>query len=352
MSTITMTPKEIVLTALDRKLPPRLPAAPFGAGVWTIYRSGTTFKNLSTDPATMIATILKIHKEFQQDIVFCGSGYNNLYVGALGGTIKFREVGAPDLVEPMIKDKADIAKLDLDRVDHDPVVNTIREATRAVKKTIGDTTLVTMTCWGPFTMGAQLYEVERYMRAIAKDKQSVFAVNDFAVEFIKRVYKPLIDDGTLEMVTISDPTVSGDLCSFKQFREFSLPYTKKLVEWLKEKGVRSLLHVCGDTTKSLDSFAETGADCISLDHKVDIGIAKEKLGDKMCIAGNINPVHVLDQGDEERVRTYLTECIQKVGKVGYAGYIAMPGCDNPPTVPDANMKLFFKIAKEWKINGD
>jgi len=344
-----MTPKEIVFTALDRKVPPRLPVAPFGGGVWTIFRSGTTFKELSTDVDTMTATILKIHKEFQQDIVFSGSGFNNLYVGALGGTIKFREVGAPDLVEPMIKDRSDIDKLDLDKVDHDPVVNTIREATRNIKKAIGDETLVTMTCWGPFTMGAQLYEVERYMRAIAKDKESVHAVNEFAVEFIKRIYEPLIDDGTMEMVTISDPTVSGDLCSFRQFKEFSLPYTKRLVEWLKEKGVRSLLHVCGDTRKSLEFFAETGADCVSLDAKVDIKEAKEKIGDRICISGNINPVHVLDQGDEARVREFTEETLKKVGEVGFGGYISMPGCDNPPSVPDENMKLFFKISKEWDI---
>lgn len=92
-----------------------------------------------------------------------------------------------------------------------------------VKEEIGDECVVTVTSWGPFTLAAQLMGVEQMMRATFKNKDLVRATCSFAVKMLQAIYEPLIEDGTLEMISMADPTASGDLISRKQFENFALP---------------------------------------------------------------------------------------------------------------------------------
>lgn len=340
-----MNSKEIVFKAMEMGKPPRVPVAPFGCGVWTIHRSGTTFKALSQDPERMANTNLEIYRKFKPDIVYVGSGYNNLHAAALGGRIVFREIGAPDLEDPYVDSIEDIQKLDLSRIPSDPVIQTIWKAARMVKAQIGDEAVVTVTAWGPFTLAGQLMGVEKMMRATFKNKELVKATCDFAVKMIQAIFTPLVDDGTIPMITMADPTASGDLISRKQFEAFALPPLQQMSEWAKQKGVKILLHICGDTNNRLDLFGQTGVDCISLDHKVELSKAKAEIGNKMCIAGNVNPVVVLDRGSVSEVSEVVNRCLE-VGAPG-GGFILMPGCDHPPSVPDDNLRTFYELAKNY-----
>lgn len=74
-----MNSKEIVFSAMELGKPSRVPVAPFGCGVWTIHRSCTTFMELSQDPGRMAQTNMDIYRKFKADIVYAGSGYNNLH---------------------------------------------------------------------------------------------------------------------------------------------------------------------------------------------------------------------------------------------------------------------------------
>lgn len=345
-----MKSKDIVFAAMEMKDPERVPVAPFGSGVWTIHRSGTTFRELSTDADRMAKTNIDIYNKFKPDIVYVGSGFNNLHAAALGGTIVFREIGAPDLENPYIAELADIEKLDLNKIPKDQVIQTIWEAARKVKAEIGNDVVVTITAWGPFTLAAQLVGVETFMRSTFKNKDLVKATCEFASEMIKRVFEPLIDDGTVDLLSLADPVASGDLVSRKQFERFAIPPLKLFTEWAHKKGKKVLLHICGDTNNRLDLFPETGADCISLDHKVDLAQAKIKIGNKICIAGNLDPVSILDRATVDDVKKLAYECLD--AGAGGGGFILMPGCDHPPSVPDDNLRAFYDSARNYKSSND
>ncbi|MEJ2314929.1 MAG: uroporphyrinogen decarboxylase family protein, partial [Nitrospirota bacterium] len=115
----------------------------------------------------------------------------------------------------------------------------------------------------------------------------------------------------------------------------------------KSKDAHTLVHICGNTTDRVELMPETGASCISLDHKTDMGKAKETLHGKMCFAGNVDPVAVMLQGTPEQVETTCKGIIEKVGTDG--GFVLMPGCDIPPTVPYENIQTFIRTAREWKL---
>ena len=342
-----MKPKEVIIKAFEGGRPERVPVTLFGAGMWSIHRYGSTFKDLSLDAEKMTDMLVKMSDVLLCDMVYAGSGYNNFHAAALGGSIKFREIGAPDLEQHLVSSEADLDKLNLAGIDSNNVINEVKKSLKATKAKIGNEYVVTLTAWGPYTLGARLVGEETMMKATFKQPAFVAKVVDFATDLLIHLYEPLVSDGTLDVISLADPTASGDLISKKQFERFALPYLKKFTDWAKSKNAHTLVHICGNTTDRLDLFPQTGASCISLDHKTDIAKAKEALHGKMCFGGNVDPVKIMLQGSVQDVENSCKHVIQTAGTDG--GFVLMPGCDIPPTVPYENIQKFIQVAREWKL---
>lgn len=342
-----MTSRDTIIKAFEGGKPDRVPVSLFGGGMWSIKAFGSSFKDLSRDAGRMSEMLVAMSAKLMCDIVYAGSGYNNFHASALGGRIKFREIGAPDLEEPIIAAAEDIQKLDLSGIDRDEVITTVRQALKDAKSRIGNEYLLTMTAWGPYTLAARMVGEEKMMKATFKKPDLVHKVTDFATDLLIHLYEPLVSDGTIDMLSIADPTASGDLISRKQFETYALPYLKKFTDWAKSKNAHTLVHICGNTTDRLDLFPMTGASCISLDHKTDIAKARELLHAKMCFAGNVDPVNIMLNGSVGDVESSCRRVIETAGTDG--GFVLMPGCDIPPTVPYENIQKFIQTARDWKL---
>ncbi len=347
---MAMTPRETILKAFELGKPERVPVTLFGGGMWSIKDYGTTFEELAGNAAKMADMCCAEAEKIRSDVVYVGSGYNNFHAAALGTAfgvgMKYREIGAPDLTEHFVHSEEDIGKLNIADVHKHPVVKTVMEATRLVKQRIGNKYLVTMTCWGPFTLAARFVGEEAFMKYTFKKPAFVEKMIDFCADLLIHLYEPLVADGTLECLSIADPTASGDLINPKQMERFAVPPLKKMSDWAKSKKVHTILHICGNTSDRLDLFLKTGCSTIFFDQKVDIAKAKEVLGGKMCFGGNIAPVHVLLNKTPAEVEAACREVIEIAAKDG--GFILVPGCDIPPTIPFENIKVFHDVALNWK----
>lgn len=339
-----MKPKDSIFAAFERKETSTVPTTIFGGGVWTIRHWGKQFGEMIVDPHVYAEMIIKTNEELHSPIVYVGSGYNNYLAAAVGGKIKERPRGAPDLEEPIIVESADeLDDLDVEMIENDPVIQNIREAARIVANQIGDEVVVTVTAWGPFTLAGQMFDVEKFMKATYKKKAEVHKTLKFATELIMQFYKPLLEERVIPLMSIADPTGSGDLISNRAFRTFSLPYLQPLIAWGTEHDTYTWLHICGDTTEKLESIAETGAHCFSLDYKVDLAVAKRRIGDIVCLAGNVDPVSALHQGDPEKVRTESEACVAAAAEGG--GFILTSGCDLPPSISMENLQAMLAVGQ-------
>jgi len=111
----------------------------------------------------------------------------------------------------------------------------------------------------------------------------------------------------------------------------------------KEYGAKTLLHICGDSSKVLDLYAQTGADIIEVDHKVDLALARRIVGDRACVIGNVDPVTVLLQGTPESVRAASEGCLE----AGHGrGYVLGSGCVVPRITPIENVKAMVQVARD------
>jgi len=342
-----MTPKEAILKTLNGERTERVPVALVGGGMWSSHHYGVTFEELSGNASLMSDMLVKMSNTLRSDIVYAGSGYPNFPVAALGGRIKFREIGTPDLEGPLITSEEDLEQLDISRIDKDPVITAIRRAYDMTRLQIGAEYVVTMTSWAPFTLAARFMGEEVMMKAVFKKPAFVEKALELATQVLIRFYAPLLRDRGLDVILLGDPTASGDLISKIQFAKFVVPHLKKFTDWARDRGAYTIVHICGNTTDRLELFPLTGAGCISLDHKTDMAKAKEVLHGTMCFAGNVDPVKILLQGSPKDVGDACKRVIETAGTDG--GFILMPGCDIPPTVPYENIRAFIQVARDWKL---
>jgi uroporphyrinogen decarboxylase len=312
------------------------------AGAWNLNQSGLTLEQaLTVGPQRIAEVIAKTNEVVGCDIVWPGSGYHNLAIRGIGGRIKFRLKGTPDVQEPLLRDHWTDAPPVTKRVREDEGIRVLVEAARLLSRSIGDHTVVGTSQWAPFTLGGLAYGVENLMRNIHKDPAAVHAVMEFATELCFDYLEPFIDAG-VSMISLADPTASGDLISRAQFIEFSLPYLQRVAARIRARGVWVTVHICGNTTNRLDRIPEAGADIMSVDYKVSLGDARRILDGKIAFAGNLNPVAIMQKETVQGVAAAAREAIRLAGAT--RGYLLMPGCDIPPSVPIENVRTMVETA--------
>jgi len=346
-----VTSKEIIGKVIKLERTPRLPVSLLSAGAWTLNQGGLTLEQaLDAGPQRIAETIAATNEKVGCDIVWPGSGYHNLAIRGIGGRIKFRVKGTPDVQEPVLGSDWAADRIDTKRVRADAGIGALVEAAGLLSKSIGGTTVVGTSQWAPFTLGGLAYGVEKLMRAIYKDKAAVHAVMEFSSELCFDYLEPFIDAG-VAMISLADPTASGDMISREQFIEFSFPYLKRVADRIRARGVWVIVHICGNTTNRLDRIPETGAQIMSVDYKVALSDARRILDGKIVFAGNLNPETIMQKETAEGVAAASRDAIGKaLSQSGAAaGYILMPGCDIPPSVPIENVKTMVQTAHAYPL---
>jgi uroporphyrinogen decarboxylase len=336
---MSMTPKEVVRAVTAFQEPDRLPLFISARGVIRRQRGVTVEQLYHTLPEEQARSGMDIMRRYGGDLI--AAGYDGtLAVKALGGNVAFRSRGAPDVLEPLIRDTADLDKIDPGRIKKDYYYQVDYEVSKQLIALAGEEYFVSTGFWGPFTQAGLLLGTESLMRKCLKDKNAVRDLLDFCVELLKICSEDIIDLGT-GIGSLAEPTASKDMISRKVFEELALPYLKKVCDWYASKNQLITLHICGDIADRLDLMPETGANILSLDYKVSMKTAAETLGGKMVIAGNADPVDVIMTGSEETVRSAYMKILEEVEGVPY---VLMAGCAIPSKTPLANLKVMRDIA--------
>ena len=342
-----MTGKELFIAAITAGKPARPVVSVFSGGAWTYNRLGYTLEQILGQPELAARCIVETNRLVESDAVWTGSGFNNLPIQGLGGTLRFRAKGAPEAAVPLLATAADCDRFDAAALADDPQIRGLWETAALVDRAIGEETLVGGSGWGPFTLAAQMYGTERLMLGMYKDPGAVRAVLDFALEVSVRYYRGYIDRGA-RIISIGEPTASGDMISRRHFEEFFLPILARFTGQLRQSGAFNLLHICGNISDRLDLIPGSGVDLLSVDYKVELARVREVLGTRLAFAGNVNPVAVLEQGTPDRVAAAARDCLAAGGCEG--NFVLLPGCDLAPGTPLDNVRTFIETGKTYAFN--
>jgi len=342
-----MTHAERIIKTVNLETADRVPFALLSSGTWCIVSNGSNLQEaLSLPPETVARWLYDGYTAADSDLSWGGSGYNNIVVEALGGKIKWRKNGTPDVTEALFTPDAGTDAYDHTVIRKNPKIQRLYEITRLLVEKENGNRLVGGSLWGPFTLAGLLLGADALMKNIYKDRALIEKTLSFTTELYLTYIQGYIDVGA-KTVLMAEPSASGDMISKKHFREVALPYIKEAFRRLSDKGVILILHICGNVSDRLDLIAESGVDIMSLDYKVDLALARDAFDGKIAFSGNLNPVSVVQSGTKEEIARETVNGIEKVGSG--RPYIVMPGCDIPPSTPLENLKLISKTVREYKF---
>lgn len=118
---------------------------------------------------------------------------------------------------------------------------------------------------------------------------------------------------------------------------------KKLAHAVHRAGAGYIIHCCGNARFSLEKMADTGADVLSLD-KVDLAEAKEKVGNRAALMGNIK-LKTLVYGNPTDVELECRDAIEKASNGG--GYLLSGGYIYPAKTPLQNVRKLIEAAEKY-----
>ena len=115
------------------------------------------------------------------------------------------------------------------------------------------------------------------------------------------------------------------------FERYILPYVKELIDGLDRKGIPVIYFVKNGGTM-LELVKEAGADVLGLDWHVNLGKARDIIGDKIAVQGNLDPTVLYAP------KPYIEKEVQRIldENAGRPGFIFNLGHGILPTVPPEN----------------
>ena len=140
--------------------------------------------------------------------------------------------------------------------------------------------------------------------------------------------------------------VSDEFFSNKQFEEFVWPYWKQAMDKTYELGYEIIsMFFEGKRDKQLHYFTQFPRRSMLIRFaETDIFRAKEMLGDKACIMGNV-PIAMLQVASPSAVEEYCKKLIEKVGKNG--GFILRCSTDFTQEAKPENVKVMIDSVKKY-----
>jgi [methyl-Co(III) methanol/glycine betaine-specific corrinoid protein]:coenzyme M methyltransferase len=253
---------------------------------------------------------------------------------ALGASIDFvenREFVFPQIAKPLF---ASTKYLNSGYFESADFVNKGRiplacEAIRLIKEDIGQGAVIGGMIPGPYTLLLFLIEPGGLFAEMKREPRLVADALYQLASFLAQVGVAYRNAGA-DFITIHDMGGSPGFIGPAKYEQFVYPAQKLLITELPAPRV---LSVCGNTNKSIELLAQTGADAVSVDQTNDLAASRKILTDTLLF-GNIDPVGTLWQGDEG----YITEAVRGANEAGVDA--VWPGCDLVPQTSIENLKAF------------
>ncbi len=338
-----MTPKERIVAFSKGEEIDRIICVP-DMGVTMAPFIGVTARDYYHSAQLMADLEIALFKRLRHDGVSISTSLRGV-AEAMGSKVGYPEYGISYLIEPAINSIDEIESLKVVDPLKDGNLPTLLEAIKLTRDALMDKVDVGAAMSGPFSVAASVVGTENLLKWMIKYPKKVHTLMDIVAESNNRYIEEVAKLGV--SIGFADPVSSTSLISPKQFREFSLPALKKNINKIKEKtGGAPGIHICGKSKELWEDVVNAGISNFSIDNAEDLEEAKNIMGDRVVITGNVPPVDVVYRGNKEAIFKSVKGCIKK-GHDSKKGYILSTGCQIPMHTPIENIEMFMEAGKTY-----
>ena len=263
---------------------------------------------------------------------------------ALGAKIKFWTDNTPSEYHTLFH----IEDLDLwpeYEVENDAFMAMTLHRIRMQRQRILDTgeILPLVTSRGPLCTAGFVRSTTDFMIDIVEKPEWAHKLIDrctsLIIDWLKAQAKAM--GNTVEGIFILDDIVG--FVNEEHYQEFAHPYLKKICDAFPKDWVK-IYHNDADINACLEHLPDCGFNVLNWGKQTDIAEVKDRVGGRICLMGNVNPLEVGVRGTPEEVRAATLDVLEKSGG---EGIILSVGGGTSPGMPRRNIEAMLKALEEF-----
>ena len=251
---------------------------------------------------------------------------------AMGLGLYFAEGEGPKFRKPVRTEK-DIEQLEVINTASD--LTYVTDAVSTIRRELNGRVPLIGFSGSPWTLATYMIEGQS-SRDFARAKTMLYTQPELLHQLLDKLALSVIDylnaqiASGAQAVQIFDTW--GGVLSHTAYREFSLAYMQKIVAGLNTESEGRKVPVILFTKGGgqwLSSMADTGCHCLGLDWSTNIGVARQTVGDRVALQGNMDPsvLRGSDQSIRAEVGSILNSYGQGPGHVFNLGHGITPDID-------------------------
>jgi uroporphyrinogen decarboxylase len=309
-----------------------------------VRRQAGSFMNLCTNPELACEVTLQPLRRFPLDAAILFSDILTI-PDAMGLGLYFVEGEGPRF-ERAITTASDVTNLK--RPDVGDALAYVMDAVTLIRKNLaGDVPLIGFS-GSPWTLATYMVEggssknFARVKNLLYSDPKTAHRLLDKLADTVTDYLNAQIEAGA-QAVQIFD-TWGGTLAP-GLFIEFSLEYLARIVDGLHRSydGQRvPVVLFCKGCNAHLEALAATGCDALGVDWTITLSEARERVGDRVALQGNLDPAVLLSNPDV--VRQQVKATLDSFG-AGH-GHVFNLGHGITPDVDPEHMAVLCESVRE------
>ncbi|HTX66124.1 MAG TPA: uroporphyrinogen decarboxylase family protein [Opitutaceae bacterium] len=325
----------------------RVPMALIIDSPWIPGYVGVNHLDFFLDPEVWFQSHLKIHQEYP-DIIFVPSWWLEYGMAAepsaLGAKIKFWSDNTPSEYHTLYH-LEDIDNFPPYEVEADAFMGLTLHRMRMQRQRILDTgeILPLATARGPMCTAGFVRGTTEFMIDLVERPEGAHKLLDLCTR--------LIIDWLKAQAKAMGPTVEGifildDIVGFvneEHYQEFCHPYLKRICDAFPKDWVR-VYHNDASIEACLEHLPDAGFQVLNWGKQTDIADVKARLGGRMCLMGNVNPLEVGVRGTPDEVRAATLDVLEKSGG---ENIILSVGGGTSPGMPRQNIQAMRAALQEF-----
>lgn len=344
-----MTGYERVQAAIEGRWPDSTPVMLHNF-MMAAEQAGYTQEQYRNDPRNMAESHIRAVEKYAYDGILADMD-TTVMAGSVGVPIDFPANEPARARRPLLHSIREVKNLKMVRVEDYRYIQICLEAVRRMVEHFQGEIFVRGNCdQCPFSIATMMRTPAELMMDLCNEENTglIAELLEYCTEASCQYIRLMAQTGC-HMLSNGDSPAGPDLISPEMYARFALPYEKRVAAEAHEQGLPYALHICGDTTKILDTMIDTGADCLELDYKTDGVTAHQVLKDRVTFIGNIDPSGVIARGTPEQVAAETRRVLELFSDT--PRYILNAGCAIPQSTPSANIEALVRTARTFVRGG-
>ncbi len=308
---------------------------------------GLTHHDYYFDPEVWFQANLRILQEFPDVIIFPSWWVEfgmAIEPSAIGARINFWLDKPPNL-HPLLQRLEEVDQLPNVDPQTDGLMAMALHRYRSMKARIRDAgfTIPVVAARGPLCTAAFLRGLTFLMMDLIDNPEQVRRLLDYTTDItVKWLQAQAVTIGeSVEGIFVLDDIVG--FLSREHYLEFADPYLKRICgsfppDWVK------VYHNDANVSPFLEDLATTGFDVLNWGKKLDIAEVRRRVGQRICLMGNVNPLEIGVNGTPNDVKQAALDALAKTQ--GQAHILSLGGGVSPG-MPKANVLALLEATREF-----